>query len=182
MLRRGTTSPDPRHQYLSRARFVEARKTDGDEGLGVDERPVTRYATAPDGLRIAYQVIGEGAVDLVIPPAITVPIDLYWDEPGLARFLNRLSRFSRTVICDHRGMGASGGSFEDHLVEEITDADLTAVLDSARSERSVLAGSQRHHPNQPGRQCNPGTPTPRWIPGTGVAYMCACGVGLGGRY
>ncbi|MGH7665566.1 MAG: adenylate/guanylate cyclase domain-containing protein [Gemmatimonadaceae bacterium] len=106
----------------------------------MDERPVTRYATAPDGVRIAYQVIGEGAVDLVFPPAITIPIDLYWDEPGLARFWNRLSRFSRTVICDHRGMGASGGSFEDHLVEEITDADLTAVLDSARSERSVLAG------------------------------------------
>ena len=46
-------------------------------------------------------------------------------------------------------------------------------IDEAKPTRGLpQCASQRHHPNQPGRQCNPGTPNPRWIPGAGVAYMC----------
>ena len=44
-------------------------------------------------------------------------------------------------------------------------------IDEASQQRLPQCGSQRHHPNQPGRQCNPRTPNPKWISGTGAAYM-----------
>ena len=106
----------------------------------MDERPVTRYATAPDGVSLAYQVSGDGPLDLVFPPAMTVPIDLYWDEPGFVRFARRLGGFSRTVRCDGRGIGASGGNLEDGVVDEIVDVDLTAVLDAVGCGPVVLVG------------------------------------------
>jgi class 3 adenylate cyclase len=106
----------------------------------VDERPVTRYAKAPDGVSIAYQVTGDGPLDLVFPPAWGFPLDLYWDEPGFVRLARRLGRFSRTVWCEGRGIGATGGTVEDRVVEEIVDRDLTAVLDAAGCERVVLFG------------------------------------------
>jgi class 3 adenylate cyclase len=104
----------------------------------VDERPVTRYAKASDGVSIAYQVTGDGPLDLVFLPASTFPIDLLWDEPSFVRVAKRLRRFGRTVWCEARGMGASGGNFLDRFVEETVDADLTAVLDNAGCERVVL--------------------------------------------
>ena len=119
-----------------------SRQTEGVEGLGVDERPVTRYAKAPDGVSIAYQVAGDGPLDLVFPSVMTIPIDLLWDEAGFVRLVRRLGRFSRTVWCEIRGIGASGGDVLDIFVDEIDDADLTAVLDAAGCERVVLvAGS-----------------------------------------
>ncbi|MGO9872271.1 MAG: alpha/beta fold hydrolase [Acidimicrobiia bacterium] len=105
----------------------------------MDERPVTRYATAPDGVSIAFQVFGEGPVDVVFASTL-VPIDLLWDEPGFVGFARRLGAFSRTVWCDARGQGASTGSFLDCYVEEIADTDLTAVLHTAGCEQVVLVG------------------------------------------
>jgi len=104
----------------------------------VDQRPVTRYAKAPDGVSIAFQVTGDGPLDLVLPPVWGFPIDLYWDEPGFVRLARRLGRFSRTVWCEGRGIGATGGRVQDRVVDEIVDADLTAVLDAAGCERVVL--------------------------------------------
>jgi hypothetical protein len=98
------------------------RKTDGGEGGDVDERPVTRYATTPDGVSIAYQVTGDGPLDLVFLSAYTIPIDLLWEEPSFVRVAKRLGGFSRTVWCDARGHGASGGNLEDHFFEETADA------------------------------------------------------------
>lgn len=106
----------------------------------MDERPVTRFAKAPDGVSVAYQVTGDGPLDLVFPPAMNIPIDLFWDEPSLVRVARRLGRFSRTVWCDGRGVGASSGNFLDSEVAEIVDADLTAVLDTVECERVVLVG------------------------------------------
>jgi len=107
----------------------------------VDERPVTRYAKAPDGVSIAYQVVGEGPLDLVFLPAHVIPIDLSWDEPGFVRLAKRVRGFSRTLWCELRGIGASGGDFLDGFVEEIADADLTAVLDAGARETVVLFGT-----------------------------------------
>jgi pimeloyl-ACP methyl ester carboxylesterase len=118
------------------------RLMDG-EGDGVDERPVTRFAEAPDGVSIAYQAIGDGQLDLVFPPALTLAIDLLWEEPSFVRFAKRLGGFARTVWCDYRGVGSSGGDVADSLAEEIVDADLTAVLDAAGCERVVLVGSDQ---------------------------------------
>jgi class 3 adenylate cyclase len=118
-----------------RAPFGTSRKTDGGEGGDVDERPVTRYAKAPDGVSIAYQVTGAGSLDLVFPPAMTAPIDMFWDEPGFVRLARRLGSFSRSVWCDGRGIGASDG-----VVDEVVDADLTAVLDAVGCQQVVLVG------------------------------------------
>jgi class 3 adenylate cyclase/pimeloyl-ACP methyl ester carboxylesterase len=112
----------------------------------VDDRPVTRYAKAPDGVSMAFQVTGDGFLDLVFIPGIGVPVDLSWGEPGFARFARRLGGFSRTVWCESRGIGASGGDPLDFYVDEITDADLTAVLDAAECERVVLVGTSHGGP------------------------------------
>jgi class 3 adenylate cyclase len=109
-----------------------------DEGIGVDERPVTRYVKAPDGVSIAYQVIGDGPSDVLLPSALAIPIDLFWDEPSFVRFANRLAGFSRVVMLDPRGVGASGGDFQDNSVEEVTDSDTWSVLDAIGCEREVV--------------------------------------------
>jgi len=108
------------------------RKTDGGEGGDVDERPVTRYATTPDGVSIAYQVTGDGPLDLVFLSAYTIPIDLLWEEPSFVRVAKRLGGFSRTVWCDARGHGASGGNLEDHFFEETADAAQRSEVASSR--------------------------------------------------
>jgi class 3 adenylate cyclase len=127
---------------LSRGRALVAisRQTDGDEGGEVEERPITRYAKAHEGVSIAYQVTGEGPLDLVFLAGLSFPIDLWWEDPGCRRFAKRLGGFSRTVWCEGRGTGASGGDYLDGLVEEIADGDLTAVLDTVGCKRVVLLG------------------------------------------
>jgi len=114
--------------------------------VGVEDRPVTGYAKAPDGVRIAFQATGEGEFALVWCPALIFPVDLLWDEPGFARFARRLGGFGRTVWCEPRGIGASGGDPFDGLVEETAIADLTAVLDAAGCERVALLGSNHGGP------------------------------------
>ncbi len=106
----------------------------------MDDRPVTRYARTSDGASIAYQVTGAGGLDFVVSSALSFPIDLLWEDPGFVRFARRLGRFSRTVWCEYRGMGASGGNFRDQLAEDVADADLTAVLDAAGCAQVVLLG------------------------------------------
>ena len=110
----------------------------GVEGIGVDERPVTRYVKAPDGVSIAYQVIGDGPSDVLLPSALGVPIDLFWDEPSFVRFAKRLAGFSRVVMFDPRGVGASGGDLQDNFVEEAVDSTSWSVLDAIGCEREVV--------------------------------------------
>jgi pimeloyl-ACP methyl ester carboxylesterase len=107
----------------------------------VDERPVTRYAKAPDGVSIAYQVSGDGARDLLFRSGMGFPIDLFWDEPGFVRFAKRLGGFTRVVMVDFRGVGASGGDLRDSVVEEIGESDVTSVLDAVGCQRVVLFGT-----------------------------------------
>ncbi len=59
-------------------------------------QPTTRYTKSGD-VHIAYQVFGEGPVDIVLAPGFVSHIDNYWDEPSCARWLNRLGNFSRTA-------------------------------------------------------------------------------------
>src|SRR5207244_3904661 len=96
------------------------------------------YANTSDGVRVAYQVVGDGSLDLVFLPGLTMPIHLLWDEPEFVRFARRLRGFSRTVWCESRGLGASGGDMFDSFVEETAEADLTAVLDAVPCEQVVL--------------------------------------------
>lgn len=106
----------------------------------MDERRVTAYATAADGVSLAYQLSGRGEVHVVWLPSVNHPIDLLWDEPNFARFARRLGSFSQIMWGGGRGIGASGGDFFDIFDEELTVGDITSVLDAVGWERVVLVG------------------------------------------
>jgi class 3 adenylate cyclase len=98
----------------------------------------THYAKSGD-LRIAYQVIGKGPLDLVYVPGFISNLDLYWDEPTVAHFLSRLSSFSRLILFDKRGTGLSDRLGNLPTLEERMD-DVRAVLDAVDSKRAALFG------------------------------------------
>src|SRR5262245_23678574 len=80
-------------------------------------------------------------MDLLLRTGMGLPIDLFWDEPGFVRFAKRLSGFSRAVMVDFRGVGASGGDLRDSVVEAIGESDVTTVLDDAGCQHVVLFGT-----------------------------------------
>lgn len=98
----------------------------------------THYARSGD-LRIAYQVVGQGPLDLVFVPGFISNLDLYWDEPNMAHFLSRLSSFSRLILFDKRGTGLSDRLGNLPTLEERMD-DVRAVMDAVDSKRSALFG------------------------------------------
>lgn len=103
--------------------------------------PTTRYTKAPDGVSIAYQVVGEGPQDLVWVPGWVSHVEAAWDEPTLARFFERLATFSRLILFDKRGTGLSDRVPESALPTlETRMGDVHAVCDAARSERAALFG------------------------------------------
>lgn len=102
--------------------------------------PETRYARS-GRYNIAYQVVGEGPLDLLFVPGFVSNVELAWEEPLLARFLRRLASFSRLILFDKRGTGMSDRVAVDELptLEERV-ADLVAVLDAVGSARPALFG------------------------------------------
>ena len=108
--------------------------------MGGVEGSETRYARSGE-VSIAYQVVGEGPFDLVYVPGWVSNIDLMWDEPGYAAFLERLASFSRLIIFDKRGTGLSDQVPLDQLptLEQRMD-DVRAVMDAAGSARAALLG------------------------------------------
>jgi len=100
----------------------------------------TKYARSGD-LHIAYQVVGQGPLDLVYVPGWVSHVELAWEEPTLARFLGRLASFSRLITFDKRGTGLSDRVSDDKLptLEERMD-DLRAVMDAVDSERAAVFG------------------------------------------
>jgi len=102
--------------------------------------PETRYASLGDD-RIAYQVFGEGDVDVLYVSATGDPIDLRWDWRPYADFLQRLATRARVITFDRRGSGSSDGAPSDALPSwELWADDARAVLDAASSERAVPIG------------------------------------------
>ncbi len=93
--------------------------------------PQTRYARSGD-LHIAYQVIGQDAQDIVYVPGWVSHVELSWEEPTYARFLNRLASMGRLIMFDKRGTGLSDRVSNDKLptLEERMD-DLRVVMDAA---------------------------------------------------
>jgi pimeloyl-ACP methyl ester carboxylesterase len=102
--------------------------------------PATRY-TKSGGVNIAYQVVGEGPVDVVLVPGWLSHLELAWEEPTHARLFRRLGSFSRLILFDKRGTGLSDRVAEHELptLEERMD-DVRAVMDAAGSERAALFG------------------------------------------
>src|SRR5205809_1775336 len=104
------------------------------------QHPETRYTRSGD-LNIAYQVVGDGPLDLVYVPGWISNVELNWDEPSHAHVLERLARFSRLILFDKRGTGLSDPVPLDRLppLEERMD-DVRAVLDAVGSTRTAVFG------------------------------------------
>jgi class 3 adenylate cyclase len=98
----------------------------------------TRYADSA-GASIAYQVHGEGSLDLVFVPGFVSHVELIWDEPTVAAFFRRLASFARLVIFDKRGQGLSDRVGRPPTLEDSMD-DLRAVMDAAGCERPAIFG------------------------------------------
>jgi class 3 adenylate cyclase len=101
-------------------------------------QPRTQYAKSGD-VHIAYQVFGEGAVDLVFVPGFVSHIENYWDEPSFARWLRRLGNFSRVIMFDKRGTGLSDQVSELPGMDQRMD-DVRAVMDAVGIERAAIFG------------------------------------------
>lgn len=107
-------------------------------------KPDVRF-TWNDGFALAYQVVGSGREDLVHLPGYVSNVDLQWDVPPYARFLERLASFSRLILLDRRGTGCA-----DRLppgraatLEEMA-SDVIAVMDTIGSRRATLLAEQEH--------------------------------------
>ncbi|MGC1853098.1 MAG: adenylate/guanylate cyclase domain-containing protein [Solirubrobacterales bacterium] len=99
---------------------------------------LTRYADS-DGVSIAYQMHGEGELDLVFVPGFVSHVEVLWEGPAMARFLRRLASFARVVVFDKRGQGLSDRPADPPTLEESMD-DLRAVLEAAGFERPAILG------------------------------------------
>ena len=101
------------------------------------------YARSGD-VRVAYQVVGDGPVDIVLVGGFVTNLHVLWENPGYRHFCERLASFSRLLLFDKRGMGLSD-RVEAATLEERMD-DVRAVMDAAGSERAALLGMSEGGP------------------------------------
>ncbi len=105
-----------------------------------EHKPETHYVLNGD-VNIAYQVIGEGDLDIVFVMGWVSHLEYFWEEPHFAAFLNRLASFSRLILFDKRGTGLSDRVPLSELPTlEQRMEDVHAVMDKVGSERAVLIG------------------------------------------
>jgi len=125
----------PRRGY----RF-DAQVTEDDDGShpSAVAVPETRYALSGE-LRIAYQVIGDGPIDLVHVPGWVSNVEYGWEEPSLAHFYRGLAAFSRLILFDKRGTGLSDRAAGLPNIQQRMD-DVRAVMDAASSRRAAIFG------------------------------------------
>src|SRR5512143_712683 len=99
--------------------------------------PETRYARSGE-YRIAYQVVGEGPLDIVVVMGFVSHLDLSWETPPFTTIYRHLSSCGRLILFDKRGVGLSdrGGASVPTLEERMDD--VRAVMDAAGSERAAL--------------------------------------------
>jgi pimeloyl-ACP methyl ester carboxylesterase len=102
--------------------------------------PETKYARSGD-VNIAYQVLGDGPLDLVFVMGWISHLEYFWRDPSFARFLRRLASFSRLILFDKRGTGLSDRVPVNELptLEQRMD-DVRAVMEAAGSDRAALCG------------------------------------------
>jgi DNA-binding SARP family transcriptional activator len=103
-----------------------------------DDQPVTRF-TRRGGAALAYQVLGDGPVDLVFVPGFTGHLEVRWEDPNLSRLFRRLATGRRLILFDKRGTGMSDRAGGYPPLPEHVD-DLLAVMDAAGSRRAALFG------------------------------------------
>ena len=100
-----------------------------------------RYASS-DGVHIAYQVAGDGPVDLIYATGIWSNLDVMWDHPAWAHFLSRLAAFSRLILFDMRGVGLSDRGPEPPYLELQRD-DIGAVMDAVGIQHGIVMAGAR---------------------------------------
>lgn len=100
--------------------------------------PETRYAKSGDTY-IAYQIMGNGPIDLVLVPGYLTHLDMQFEQPLYASFVTQLATFCRLIRFDKRGTGLSDRLSAIPTLEERMD-DVRAVMDSAGSTRAALLG------------------------------------------
>ena len=101
--------------------------------------PTTRFAES-GGVRIAFQVFGEGPFDIVFTPSLVTHVELQWKIRPWAAFLEGLARLGRVIVFDKRGTGASERAVGIPDIEQRMD-DIRAVMDAAGSDRAALIGT-----------------------------------------
>src|SRR6266550_7814683 len=101
--------------------------------------PPVQFARRPDGGRLAYQVLGDGELDLVFLFGWPSHLGLLWENPALAAFLHKLSSFSRLILLDRLGNGLSDRGPTGQVFEDELD-DVARVLDAAGSEQAAFFG------------------------------------------
>ena len=99
--------------------------------------PPVQYADS-SGVEIAYQVLGDGPLDLIWVSGAFTHLGVFWEYPGYRRFCEQLASFSRLILFDKRGMGLSERKRVGTLEERMDD--VRAVMDAAGSERAALIG------------------------------------------
>ncbi|RWA66528.1 alpha/beta hydrolase [Mesorhizobium sp.] len=123
----------------------QSRKSGSEIAIaGESGRPPTRYVKSA-GVNIAYQVTGDGPVDVVYVPGWVSNLDLAWGSPRLAHVFKRIGSFSRLIRIDKRGTGLSDRNVGLPTLEERME-DVRAVLDATGSERTVLFASSEGGP------------------------------------
>jgi pimeloyl-ACP methyl ester carboxylesterase len=110
----------------------------GARRLGDVQPPETHYAKSGD-VYIAYQVVGDGPIDVVFVPGFISHLELGWEEPGIEHTYRRLAAFSRLILFDKRGTGLSDRRVGLPTLEERMD-DVRAVMDAVGSELASLFG------------------------------------------
>lgn len=98
---------------------------------------VTHYAHSADGVNIAFQVHGTEAMDLLLVPDHISQLEIVWELEAAARFLKRLTSFSRVILFDRRGTGLSDATRAPATLEEQM-ADVDAVLEAVGSNQTAL--------------------------------------------
>jgi class 3 adenylate cyclase len=101
--------------------------------------PRFRFVRRQDGRRVAYQVVGDGDLDLVFLFGWPTHLGLMWEDPSFAAFLGKLASFSRLVLYDRSGGGLSDRGQGGYVFEDEMD-DIRAVLSAVGSERAALFG------------------------------------------
>ncbi len=100
--------------------------------------PVTHYVKSDD-VHIAYQVVGDGPLDLLFVPGFVSHIEANWESPVRSSFFRRLASFSRLILFDKRGTGMSDRGSQIFTLEQRMH-DVRTILDEVGSERAALFG------------------------------------------
>lgn len=107
----------------------------------MDRPPPVQYAVTDDGVHIAYQVIGDGPVDILFVGSWFGHVDVRWEWPGYRRLLEGLARFGRVIVFDKRGVGASDPAPAGSLTLEAWLDDARAVLDAVGVDAAALVAA-----------------------------------------